>query len=188
MPLIAVRSWSVLADLSIHSDVASEALYGREDRGPTAPAICAGALRPRDPHARRRDRGHAGRSNDTFSRGHITKAIALIDIHSDRPPPRCVASANWKRSAGMSLRARREPLRLDRRGGRCARRLSRQSQCASRRQHPQRARITHPRAADASQPLLGTSVDQLPQHVACHAMYGHLAMFPIPDVDPRRTG
>ena len=28
-----------------------------------------------------------------------------------------------------------------------------------------------------------TSVDQLPQHVACHAMYGHLFMFPIPDVD-----
>jgi Anaerobic dehydrogenases, typically selenocysteine-containing len=28
-----------------------------------------------------------------------------------------------------------------------------------------------------------TSVDQMPQHVACHAMYGHMFMFPIPDVD-----
>ncbi|HLX22574.1 MAG TPA: molybdopterin dinucleotide binding domain-containing protein, partial [Usitatibacter sp.] len=28
-----------------------------------------------------------------------------------------------------------------------------------------------------------TSVDQLPQHVASHAMYGHYFMFPIPDVD-----
>jgi anaerobic selenocysteine-containing dehydrogenase len=44
------------------------------------------------------------------------------------------------------------------------------------------------RALQTRNRFSATSVDQLPQHVASHAMFGHLFMFPIPDVTTPRTG
>ncbi len=129
-----------------------------------------------------------GDAADPFSRGHICpKAVALIDIQGDpdrlRGPVRRVGG-NW------------EPIGWDDAFDLVAGRFA-----AIQREHGPNSLgvyLGNPNAHHVGSILNGpaliralqtrnrfsaTSVDQLPQHVACHAMYGHLLMFPIPDVD-----
>ncbi|MEP7068805.1 MAG: molybdopterin-dependent oxidoreductase [Usitatibacter sp.] len=129
-----------------------------------------------------------GDAADTFSRGHICpKAVALIDIHNDpdrlRGPVRRTGD-EWQ-SIGWD-----EAFEL------VASRFA-----AIQREHGANALgvyLGNPNAHHVGSILNGpalirclrtrnrfsaTSVDQLPQHVACHAMYGHMFMFPIPDLD-----
>jgi anaerobic selenocysteine-containing dehydrogenase len=132
--------------------------------------------------------GVRGDAADPFSRGHICpKAVALIDIHNDpdrlRAPVRRVGD-RW------------EKIGWDEAFDLVASRFA-----AVQREHGENALgvylgnpNVHHVAGVLNTPALiralrtrnrfsATSVDQLPQHVACHAMYGHLFMFPIPDVD-----
>jgi anaerobic selenocysteine-containing dehydrogenase len=132
--------------------------------------------------------GVRGDAQDPFSRGHICpKAVALIDVHNDpdrlRGPVRR-AGDKWE-SIGWD-----EAIDLVADGF-----------AAVQRQHGENALgiylgnpTVHHVGSTLNAPALvralrtrnrfsATSVDQLPQHVACHAMYGHLFMFPIPDVD-----
>jgi anaerobic selenocysteine-containing dehydrogenase len=125
---------------------------------------------------------------DTFSRGHICpKAVALIDVHNDpdrlRGPVRRVGTS-W------------EPIGWDEAFDLVASRFA-----AIQREHGANALgiyLGNPNAHHAGSivnaPALirclqtrnrfsATSVDQLPHHVVAHAMYGHLFMFPIPDID-----
>ena len=140
-----------------------------------------------------RSRGDAivavrGDAADTFSRGHICpKAVALIDIHNDpdrlRGPVHRVGDG-W------------EPIGWDEAFDLVASRFA-----AIQREHGANSLgiyLGNPNAHHVGSilnaPALvrclqtrnrfsATSVDQLPQHVASHAMYGHLFMFPIPDID-----
>jgi anaerobic selenocysteine-containing dehydrogenase len=132
--------------------------------------------------------GVRGDPDDAFSRGHVCpKAVALIDIHNDpdrlRAPVRRVGD-HW------------EKIGWDEAFELVASRIA-----AIQREHGPNALgvyLGNPNAHHAGSILNGpaliralqtrnrfsaTSVDQLPQHVVCHAMYGHLFMFPIPDVD-----
>src|SRR5450631_3891701 len=129
-----------------------------------------------------------GDAADPFSRGHVCpKAVALIDIHNDpdrlRGPVRRHGD-QW------------EPIGWDEAFDLVAGRFA-----AIQREHGANALgvyLGNPNAHHVGSILNGpsliralrtrnrfsaTSVDQLPQHVACHAMYGHLFMIPIPDVD-----
>jgi anaerobic selenocysteine-containing dehydrogenase len=129
-----------------------------------------------------------GDAADPFSRGHVCpKAVALIDIHDDpdrlRSPVRRHGD-KWE-SIGWDEA-------FDLVAGRFA---------AIQREHGANALgvfLGNPNAHHVGSILNGpaliralqtrnrfsaTSVDQLPQHVACHAMYGHLFMIPIPDID-----
>ena len=129
-----------------------------------------------------------GDAADPFSRGHVCpKAVALIDIHNDpdrlRGPVRRQGD-QW------------EPIGWDEAFDLVAGRFA-----AIQREHGANALglyLGNPNAHHVGSILNGpaliralqtrnrfsaTSVDQLPQHVACHAMYGHLFMIPIPDVD-----
>ena len=129
-----------------------------------------------------------GDAADTFSRGHICpKAVALIDIHNDPDRLRCPV-----RRVGE----RWEPIGWDEAFDLVASRFA-----AIQREHGANALgvyLGNPnahhvgsilnapamiRALQTRNRFSATSVDQLPQHVACHAMYGHLFMFPIPDID-----
>ena len=132
--------------------------------------------------------GVRGDAADPFSRGHVCpKAVALIDIHNDpdrlRGPLRRVGE-RW------------EPIGWDEAFDLVASRFA-----AIQREHGANALgvyLGNPnahhvgsilnapamiRALQTRNRFSATSVDQLPQHVACHAMYGHLFMFPIPDID-----
>jgi len=129
-----------------------------------------------------------GDAEDPFSRGHVCpKAVALIDVHADpdrlRGPVRRIGGdwhcVSWDEAFALV-------------GDRIA---------AIQREHGENALgvyLGNPNAHHAGSilnaPALiralrtrnrfsATSVDQLPQHIACHAMYGHYFMFPIPDVD-----
>ncbi len=129
-----------------------------------------------------------GDAADPFSRGHVCpKAVALIDIHGDpdrlRGPVRRVGE-NW------------EPIGWDEAFELVASRFA-----AIQREHGANALgvyLGNPNAHHVGSILNGpalirclqtrnrfsaTSVDQLPQHVVSHAMFGHLFMFPIPDID-----
>jgi anaerobic selenocysteine-containing dehydrogenase len=129
-----------------------------------------------------------GDAEDSFSRGHVCpKAVALIDVHGDpdrlREPMRRTGS-EWT------------PISWDEAFGLVADRFA-----AIQREHGANALgvyLGNPNAHHAGSILnapsliralrtrnrfSATSVDQLPQHVACQAMYGHFFMFPIPDVD-----
>ena len=129
-----------------------------------------------------------GDADDPFSRGHICpKAVALIDVHGDpdrlRTPVKRVGSA-W------------EPIGWEEAFELVASRFA-----AIQREHGDNALgvyLGNPnahhvgsilnapaliRALRTRNRFSATSVDQLPQHVASHAMYGHYFMFPIPDVD-----
>ncbi len=129
-----------------------------------------------------------GDAADPFSRGHVCpKAVALIDIHND--PDRLRAPV---RRHGDKW----EPIGWDEAFDLVAGRFA-----AIQREHGANALgvyLGNPNAHHVGSILNGpaliralrtrnrfsaTSVDQLPQHVACHAMYGHLFMIPIPDVD-----
>ncbi len=129
-----------------------------------------------------------GDAADPFSRGHVCpKAVALIDIHGDpdrlRGPVRRVGE-NWETIGWEEA--------FDLVAARFA---------AIQREHGANALgvyLGNPNAHHVGSILNGpalirclqtrnrfsaTSVDQLPQHVVSHAMYGHLFMFPIPDID-----
>lgn len=129
-----------------------------------------------------------GDAADPFSRGHICpKAVALIDVHND--PDRLRGPV---RRAGD----RWEPMQWDEAFELVGSRIA-----AIQREHGDNSLgvyLGNPnahhvgsilnvpaliRALRTRNRFSATSVDQLPQHVACHAMYGHLFMFPIPDVD-----
>ncbi len=132
--------------------------------------------------------GVRGDAADPFSRGHVCpKAVALIDIHNDpdrlRSPVRRNGD-NW------------DPIGWDEAFDLVAGRFA-----AIQREHGANSLgvyLGNPNAhhvgsilnAPALIRALGTrnrfsatSVDQLPQHVVSHAMFGHLFMFPIPDID-----
>ncbi len=132
--------------------------------------------------------GVRGDTADPFSRGHICpKAVALIDVHHDpvrlQGPVRRVGSG-W------------EPIGWDEAIELVATRFA-----AIQREHGANAlgvylgnpsahhvgSILHApgmiRAMRTRKRFSATSVDQLPQHVAVHAMYGHAFMIPIPDID-----
>jgi anaerobic selenocysteine-containing dehydrogenase len=129
-----------------------------------------------------------GDTSDTFSRGHVCpKAVALIDIHNDpdrlRGPVRRVGD-EWK-AIGWDE----------------AFELVASNFAAIQREHGDNSLgvyLGNPnahhvgsilnapaliRAMRTRNRFSATSVDQLPQHVASHAMFGHYFMFPIPDVD-----
>ncbi len=129
-----------------------------------------------------------GDAQDAFSRGHICpKAVALIDIHTDPD-----------RLTGPMFRTgdRWEPIAWDDAFDMVAGRFA-----AIQREHGANALgiyLGNPnahhmgsilnapslvRALQTRNRFSATSVDQLPQHVVAHAMYGHLFMFPIPDID-----
>src|SRR5258706_5506229 len=129
-----------------------------------------------------------GDAADPFSRGHVCpKAVALIDIHND--PDRL-------RGPVRRVDGRWEPIGWDEAFDLVAGRFA-----AIQREHGANALgvyLGNPNAHHVGSILNGpallhalqtrnrfsaTSVDQLPQHVVSHAMYGHLFMFPIPDVD-----
>jgi anaerobic selenocysteine-containing dehydrogenase len=129
-----------------------------------------------------------GDAADAFSRGHICpKAVALIDVHND--PDRLKGPV---RRVGETWEPLGWDAALDLVAGRFA---------AIQREHGANAlgiylgnpnahhvgSILHApnliRALQTRNRFSATSVDQLPQHVVAHAMYGHLFMFPIPDID-----
>ncbi len=129
-----------------------------------------------------------GDAADTFSRGHVCpKAVALIDIHNDPDRLRCPVRRNGDQW---------ESIGWDEAFDLVASRIA-----AIQREHGANALgvyLGNPNAHHVGSILNGpalirclqtrnrfsaTSVDQLPQHVASHAMYGHFFMFPIPDID-----
>ena len=129
-----------------------------------------------------------GDGEDPFSRGHVCpKAVALIDIHGDpdrlRGPVRRVGSEwqpiGWDEAfdlvaAGFA--------RVQREHGDNALGVYLGNPSA----HHMGIILNGPsfiRALRTRNRFSATSVDQLPQHVACHTMYGHYFLFPIPDVD-----
>ena len=129
-----------------------------------------------------------GDAADSFSRGHICpKAVALIDIHNDPDRLRGPVRRN-----GESWDAIGWDEAFDLVASRFA---------AVQREHGANALgiyLGNPgahhvgsilnapaliRALQTRNRFSATSVDQLPQHVVSHAMFGHLFMFPIPDLD-----
>ncbi len=129
-----------------------------------------------------------GDVQDAFSRGHICpKAVALIDIHHDpdrlRAPLRRV-DGRWEKigwDEAFELVASRFAA-IQREHGENALGVYLGNPTA----HHVGSVLNAPallRALRTRNRFSATSVDQLPQHVVSHAMYGHLFMFPIPDVD-----
>jgi anaerobic selenocysteine-containing dehydrogenase len=132
--------------------------------------------------------GVRGDPDDAFSRGHICpKAVALIDIHNDpdrlRAPVRRVGD-DWEEigwDEAFELVASRFAA-IQREHGPNALGVY----LGNPNAHHSGSILNVPaliRALRTRNRFSATSVDQLPQHVACHAMYGHFFMFPIPDVD-----
>ncbi|HLX24848.1 MAG TPA: molybdopterin-dependent oxidoreductase, partial [Usitatibacter sp.] len=129
-----------------------------------------------------------GDAEDTFSRGHVCpKAVALIDVHNDpdrlRGPVQRVGSdwrpISWEEAFDLvagrfaAIQAERGPNALG-------------VYLGNPNAHHVGSILNAPaliRALRTRNRFSATSVDQLPQHVACHAMFGHYFMFPIPDVD-----
>ena len=129
-----------------------------------------------------------GDKNDPLSRGHICpKAVALKDIHEDPDrlrKPMLRDGADWRECEWDEA--------FDTT-------VSRLSTIAQR--HGDNAVgiymgnpsvhnwgiMTHSyhffRHFRTRNRFSATSVDQLPHHVACHAMYGHQFLIPIPDID-----
>src|SRR5450432_3764405 len=129
-----------------------------------------------------------GDPDDAFSRGHVCpKAVALIDIHNDpdrlRAPVRRVGD-HWEKigwDEAFELVASRIAA-IQREHGPNALGVY----LGNPNAHHAGSILNVPaliRALQTRNRFSATSVDQLPQHVACHAMYGHFFMFPIPDVD-----
>jgi len=129
-----------------------------------------------------------GDKADGFGRGHICpKAVALIDLQSD--PDRLTGPV---RRVGKEWQPLGWDEAFDLVGGEFAR---------IQREHGANAlglyfgnpnahhvaSATHlpnfVRALQTRQRFSATSVDQLPHHVVAHAMYGHMFMLPIPDID-----
>src|SRR6202163_2947355 len=129
-----------------------------------------------------------GDAADPFSRAHVCpKAVALIDIHNDPDRLRGPVRRNGEQW---------ESIGWDEAFDLVASRIA-----AIQREHSANALgvyLGNPNAHHVGSILNGpalirclqtrnrfsaTSVDQLPQHVVSHAMFGHLFMFPIPDID-----
>jgi anaerobic selenocysteine-containing dehydrogenase len=132
--------------------------------------------------------GVRGDAQDPFSRGHVCpKAVALIDVHHDpdrlTQPMRRVGS-QW------------EPIAWDEAIALVAARFAAVQQAhganalgiylGNPNAHHVGSILHAPgmiRALRTRNRFSATSVDQLPHHVVAHAMYGHMFMFPIPDID-----
>lgn len=125
---------------------------------------------------------------DTFSRGHICpKAVALQDVHDDpdrlRAPVRRVGSEwdpiGWDEAFALvadgfaRVQQRHGPNSLGVYFG-------------NPNAHHVGSILNLPpmvRALQTRTRFSATSVDQLPLHVACREMYGHMFLIPIPDID-----
>jgi anaerobic selenocysteine-containing dehydrogenase len=129
-----------------------------------------------------------GDKDDPFSRGHICpKAIALQDIHTDpdrlRHPVQRVGN-DWKPLAwddAFTLVAERFA-DVQRRHGPNSLGIY----FGNPNAHHVGSIVNMPamvRALRTRTRFSATSVDQLPLHVACREMYGHMFLIPIPDVD-----
>ena len=140
-----------------------------------------------------RTRGHEivgvrGDAADPFSRGHVCpKAVALIDVHQD--PDRLTGPV---RKEGKQW----EPIAWEEAFELVATRFA-----AIQREHGANAlgiylgnpnahhvgSMLHApglvRALQTRNRFSATSVDQLPHHVVAHAMFGHMFLLPIPDID-----
>lgn len=140
-----------------------------------------------------RSRGEAivgvrGDAADTFSRGHICpKAVALIDIHNDpdrlRGPVRRSGdqweTIGWDEAFDL-VAARFAAIQRDHGANALGVYLGNPNA------HHVGSILNGPaliRCLQTRNRFSATSVDQLPQHVVSHAMFGHLFMFPIPDID-----
>lgn len=125
---------------------------------------------------------------DTFGRGHICpKAVALIDLHNDpdrlRTPMRRVGDGweamGWDEAftyVGERLAQVQREHGLSAVG----------AYLGNPNAHHVGSILYGPpllRALQTKQRYSATSVDQLPHHVVGHAMYGHMFMVPIPDID-----
>ena len=132
--------------------------------------------------------GVRGDQADPFGRGHICpKAVALIDLEKDPDrlagPVRRVGSEwqaiGWDEAfelVGSTF------ARIEREHGANALGLyfgnPNAHHVGSATHLPNLAR-----ALQTRQRFSATSVDQLPHHVVAHAMYGHMFLLPIPDLD-----
>src|SRR5262249_14227793 len=129
-----------------------------------------------------------GDSDDPFSRGHVCpKAVALIDVHNDpdrlRGPVRRVdgqwAPISWDEAFAL-VATRIAEIQASNGANALGIYLGKPNA------HHVGSILNAPaliRALRTRNRFSATSVDQLPQHVASHAMFGHYFMFPIPDVD-----
>ena len=129
-----------------------------------------------------------GDAQDPFSRGHICpKAVALIDVHTDpdrlRAPVRRVGNewqpVSWDEAFELVAHGFAE---VQRKHGPNALGVY----LGNPNAHHVGSILNAPaliRALRTRNRFSATSVDQLPQHLACFAMYGHYFAFPIPDVD-----
>jgi anaerobic selenocysteine-containing dehydrogenase len=132
--------------------------------------------------------GVRGDAADTFSRGHICpKAVALIDLHED--PDRLTGpvrrnGAEWKPilwEEAFELVGSRFA-EIQRKHGANALGIYLGNPNAHHL-----GSMTHApnmvRALQTRNRFSATSVDQLPHHVVAHAMFGHMFLLPIPDID-----
>jgi anaerobic selenocysteine-containing dehydrogenase len=129
-----------------------------------------------------------GDKADSFGRGHVCpKAVALIDLQKDPDrllgPVRRVGS-EWKPIGWDEAFALvgGEFARIQREHGANALGIyfgnPNAHHVASATHLPNFVRALQTRSRFSA-----TSVDQLPHHVVAHAMYGHMFMLPIPDID-----
>lgn len=129
-----------------------------------------------------------GDGDDPFSRGHVCpKALALKDIHEDpdrlrRPLLRegdRHRELGWDEALDLAAERLRE---VAARHGRDAVALYQGNPTV----HNWGSMLFGPelaRALGSKHLFSATSVDQLPHHLAAHAMFGHQLLLPIPDLD-----
>lgn len=129
-----------------------------------------------------------GDKQDTFSRGHVCpKAVALQDVHDDpdrlRGPVRRVGDEwepiGWEEA--FALVADGFAKVQERHGAN-----SLGVYFGNPNAHHVGSIVNLPpmvRALQTRTRFSATSVDQLPLHVACREMYGHMFLIPIPDID-----
>ena len=151
---------------------------------PLCEAICGLEIRTRGGEVT----GVRGDDRDPFSRGHVCpKAVALIDVHHDpdrlRGPVRRIGD-RWEPIAwedAFDLIATRL-VAIQRDHGPDALAIYLGNPNAHHLGH-----ILHApnlvRALRTKNRFTATSVDQLPHHVVAHAMFGHMFLLPIPDID-----
>lgn len=129
-----------------------------------------------------------GDKRDVFSKGFICpKATALQDLHEDkdriRTPLRRTANGWEEISWEMALKETADTLNfIQERYGRDAVGIYLGNPTA----HNHGAMLTLPLLLSTLKTrnrFSATSVDQLPHMLACYKMFGHQALFPIPDID-----
>ena len=129
-----------------------------------------------------------GDKNDPFSRGHICpKAVALQDLHQDpdrlRRPMRRTASGweeiSWQEALDETA-ARLKAIRREH-GGEA---IGLYAGNPTAHNHGALLMLLpFIRALGSRNRYSATSVDQLPHQLACLKMFGHQALFPVPDID-----